>query len=274
MGALHTDTAVRTEGGALRASLSRDWEIWGPNGGYLSAIALRAAGAVVPAGHRPASYSCQYLAVGAFEDVEISAELVRQGRSAWCVNVALRQGEKLLLQAQVWTTNREGGPTTALAKAPDVPRPETLPTLWERLPPNAERHRFWQNIDSKPCFWFENGEVDPRGAVLQNWYRFPDFEGGGDPFVEHTRGLLLLDTLLWPTHHRALPERPDYIAPSLDLSVWFHAPAGGAEWLLLDTHADTAGGGLIYGGGRVWSEDGRLLATGGQHMLVTPMRAR
>ena len=36
MGALQTDTAISNQEGRLTAQLSRDWEIWGPNGGYWS----------------------------------------------------------------------------------------------------------------------------------------------------------------------------------------------------------------------------------------------
>jgi len=56
MGLFDTHTRLEPrEGGHFRATLDRAFEIWGPNGGYLSAIALRAAGFVAPAGHRPAS---------------------------------------------------------------------------------------------------------------------------------------------------------------------------------------------------------------------------
>ena len=53
------DQATRLEGDAGRYSvvLSDAWEIWGPSGGYLAALALRAAGdcAEIP---RPASFYC------------------------------------------------------------------------------------------------------------------------------------------------------------------------------------------------------------------------
>ena len=49
MGDLAIDTAVRARGdGLFEATLSADWEIWGPMGGYVAACALRAAGAVDP----------------------------------------------------------------------------------------------------------------------------------------------------------------------------------------------------------------------------------
>src|SRR5580700_8047370 len=102
MSGLAQDTAIEERDGKLSATLSRDWEIWGPNGGYVASIALRAAGKIVPADHRPATFSCQYLSAGQFADVEIDTEPVRKGRNAWCVNVVLRQGDKRILQAQVW----------------------------------------------------------------------------------------------------------------------------------------------------------------------------
>jgi len=42
MGDFERETRVEGGGGRYRAALSQDWEIWGPNGGYLAAIALRA----------------------------------------------------------------------------------------------------------------------------------------------------------------------------------------------------------------------------------------
>ena len=54
MAALDDDTALEGGDGHYRAHLSESWRIWGPNGGYLAVIALRAAGAHTPF-RRPAS---------------------------------------------------------------------------------------------------------------------------------------------------------------------------------------------------------------------------
>lgn len=45
MGDLDRDTALTGSAGRYTAALSEDWRIWGPNGGYVAAVALRAAGA-------------------------------------------------------------------------------------------------------------------------------------------------------------------------------------------------------------------------------------
>lgn len=268
MGTLADNTAVRRTEGGLSADLSRNWEIWGPNGGYVASIALRAAGAVAPEGHRPASLSCQYLSVGAFGPAEIVVEPVKQGRSAWCLNVALSQEGRTFLRAQVWTVaGREGGPSSADRAMPEVPRPHALRPMEDYLPKDRPRHAFWENFEARPTRFLQPGEADPR-SVLQQWSRYKDFAAAdADPFLDAARSVVLIDTLQWPAHCRGLTSPPDYIAPSLDLSVWFHQPAGDADWLLADVHADTAAGGLIHGGAAIWTEDGRLIATGASHML-------
>lgn len=268
MGALQTDTAIRRDGERLVASLHRDWNIWGPNGGYVSAVALRAAGMVAPEGHRPATLSVQYLSVAEFDEVDCQVTPVKKGRNAWLLNVALVQNGRTFLQAQVWTTNKADGPTTAEAVMPKVAAPAELKTLAEHLQAHGETLQgFWTNIEAKPLAFVHWEEPrSPTPAVLREWYRFVDYEPG-DAFLDAGRAVILIDTLIWPTHHRGLVERPYYIAPSLDLTVWFHEPAGGADWLLVDGAADLAGAGLIHGRSRIWTPDGRAIATGGSNML-------
>ncbi|MEJ1970550.1 MAG: thioesterase family protein [Rhizomicrobium sp.] len=269
MGRLHEDTAVTGRDGKLFVDLRRDWDIWGPNGGYVAAIALRAAGKLAPPDHRPATLSVQYLSAGKYEEAEAVVEPVKQGRSAWCINVALVQAGKRFLQAQVWTTNRQIGPRSNELTMPIVPRPAMLKIYGEIYPRESETFMFWDNFEVKPTR-IHNRDDPPGAPVVQEWYRYPGFEAGGDIFADFTRPVILIDTLQWPAHHRGLAAYPNYIAPSLDLSVWFHEAPGDADWLFADVHTPTAGHGLIHGVARVWSEDGRLLATGSSNMLVTP----
>lgn len=273
MGVLQNDTLIRKDGERLTASLHKDWNIWGPNGGYVSAVALRAAGAVAPEDHRPATLTVQYLSVAEFDEVECLVTPVKKGRNAWLLNVALVQKDRTFLQAQVWTTNKADGPDKVEPVMPDVARQEDLKTVAEHLGPDAPAaHGFWKNLDTKPLVWIPWDQPRPPGPpVLTEWYQFKGYEPG-DAFLDACRATILIDTLLWPTHHRGLAERPNYIAPSLDLTVWFHEPAGAADWLLLDTETDVARGGLIHGRGRVWTPDGRLVATGGSNMLHVPQR--
>lgn len=267
MGSLERDTSVLSADSGLSANLSRDWEIWGPNGGYVASIALRAAGAVAPSDHRPATFSAQYLAVGQFAPVDIEADAVRKGRSAWCINVALVQGGKRLLQAQIWTTNKTDGPQKIDRTMPKVPAAAALKSWRELFPDGKPSFRFWSNFEGRPTVVLPEGTADPRGSVVQEWNRFESFELTTDPFLDFSRALILIDTYPWIAFNRGLTKRPDYIAPTLDITAWFHEPPAASQWLLVDARGDVGGGGLIHGQVQIWSDDGRPIATGGSNLL-------
>jgi acyl-CoA thioesterase-2 len=264
-------THLDGDDGRYTANLHPDWEVWGPNGGYLSAIALRAAGKVAPTGHRPAAYSGQYLSSPVSEAVIVEAEVVKPGRSAALTNIRLTQNARTVVQAQVWTTSREAGPQRLDIEPPKVPAPGGLRPFESYMA--AEPHPFWSHMEGRPVQFFADDEVGPQYAATECWYRIKDFQPTADEFLNAGRMLLLIDTLPWPTFHRAHTERPvSFIAPSLDLSVWFHQPIGDADWLLAHSYAPVANTGLIHGGARIWSEDMRLLASGGSQLLVVDAR--
>src|SRR5262245_14708475 len=107
MGDLAVETAVEPRGdGLYEAKLSRDWEIWGPMGGYVAACALRAVGAESE-GSRPAAFSCHYLSVAAFEPITLRVETRRDGRAASAKRVEVTQGDRRILDAIAWTA-RDG----------------------------------------------------------------------------------------------------------------------------------------------------------------------
>ena len=67
------DTQVTLVGSSTyEALLSKDWEIWGPNGGYLCAIALRAVGHEAQI-KRPIALYCHYLKVAQFAAVQLAS---------------------------------------------------------------------------------------------------------------------------------------------------------------------------------------------------------
>src|SRR5437764_890433 len=87
VGDLAVDTAIEGSDGLYRAQLSRDWEIWGPNGGYLAVIALRAAGAHTTL-RRPATFSCHYLGVADFDAVDLEVRTLRGSSRAASIAVS------------------------------------------------------------------------------------------------------------------------------------------------------------------------------------------
>jgi acyl-CoA thioesterase-2 len=80
MGSLDLDTRLSGGDGIYQATLSPDWQIWGPNGGYVAAVALRAAG-LASRFRRPASFTCHFLGVGAFAPAEVRVVPQRSART-------------------------------------------------------------------------------------------------------------------------------------------------------------------------------------------------
>ena len=102
MADLGADTAVEPLGdGRYRGWLTKEWEIWGPMGGYVAAVAFRAVGAesVFP---RPASFACHYLSVASFDAVEMQVTPLRKTRVAASYRVEMTQGDRQILEAMVW----------------------------------------------------------------------------------------------------------------------------------------------------------------------------
>ena len=273
MGDFAVDTAVRGDGGRYTATLSRDWEIWGPNGGYVAAILLRAAGAHsgLP---RPASLALHFLGSAAFDEVQMETVTLRAGKRSHSVRVSMRQGDRAIAEAVVWTVSDDtAGPEFDWTTMPEVPGPEGLTPLDELLAESGQdAHRFWQNLELRPLQWMTQEEwetlrpVEPR---LRAWCRFRPTAVFDDPYVEAARVAVLLDTEGWPAAAQALP--PDatgqWIAPNMDVAITFHQPPAGAEYLLIDMAAPISVHGLIGAQGQVWSPDGRLLGSGVQQML-------
>jgi acyl-CoA thioesterase II len=74
--------------GRFRGEVSPDWDLWGPVGGYLAAIAVRAAGASTALA-RPASVACHYLAPARFGPVELTVTTGRRSRRAESLRVLM-----------------------------------------------------------------------------------------------------------------------------------------------------------------------------------------
>jgi acyl-CoA thioesterase-2 len=270
------DTAVEGDGGHYVAHLSRDWEIWGPNGGYTAAIALRAAGAAA-ALRRPASFACHYLSVAEFDRVDLTVTTLRAAKRAASLRVAMTQGDRRILEALVWVVD-EGlqGMQHDETRMPAVPPPHELKSIDELVAPQdrSQRFRFWDNLDARPIEWMPWPERTPGPPVWREWYRFRPRATFDDPFTDAARSVLLIDTMSWPAACQPYVPDSGYVAPSLDVTVQFHRAAPDAEWLLCAAGAPIAEHGLIGGEARIWSPDGRLLASGGGQLLCRPRPAQ
>jgi acyl-CoA thioesterase len=276
VGDLDHDTAIEGGDGEYRARLSRDWEIWGPNGGYLAVLALRAAGAHT-ALRRPATFSCHYVGVADFDVVDLSVRTIRESRRAASVAVSMTQRGRPIVEALAWLVGDVDGLEHDAAPMPEVEGPDGVPTTRERLPEDAESpyHAFWSNFEERPLSWIEDWERrEPGDPHVQSWFRFVPTAAFSDAVVDAGRALLLIDTLGWPAAVRAYRNELTYYAPSIDVTARFHASGPVSPWLFCEARSPVARDGLVASSVSVWSQDGHLVASGGQQMLCRPAGLR
>jgi acyl-CoA thioesterase len=279
MGDLEVDTRIEGGDGRWTATLDPGWAIWGPCGGYIAAVLLRAAGAH-SAFPRPATLSVSFLGVARFEPVDLVAETLQAGRRSQAMRVSMTQDGRPISHATVWTVAEDDGREGIAydwTEPPEVPGPDAVPSF-DDLRPDGEpaTFPFWDNMESRPIdflgpeAWMTERPLAP---LLQNWYRLRPRATFEDPFVEAARVAMVCDLMGWPSVVRALEPGQEmaWMAPNLDVNVTFHQPPGDSEHLLLDASSRLAGGGLIGSMGQVWAEDRRLLASSVQQMLVRPM---
>ena len=264
---LIADTRLGFDGaGRYAADLSPDWAVWGPNGGYVAALALRAALAESRFS-RPASFHCHFLAVGEFAPVTLGVTSLGGGKRAESLRVDLRQGERLLLAATVWTVD-EGlsGYEHDVGEAPGVPGPDELQSFGQLAGDEyAEWYPIWRSIEGRPTRWRE----PPGDPVWHCWLRFTDTEIA-DVEADAVRQLFWLDMPGWNATISAHAWPFPYLTPNLDLMVQFHRFAPEQDFLLAEGTVPIAAEGLVGCVSRIWTRDGRLLATGASKHSCRP----
>lgn len=266
-------TAISREGeNVWSAEIREDWALWGPSGGYLAALALRAAGEATTF-PRPVSFACQFLSRANFAPARIQVASLRRGKRTEALRVDLTQGDKLILTAQVWTGAESApGMEHDFASTADFPDPETLPTYAE-VYPEEPVFPFLQRLGYRPIDPLPHKDDTPVSEPeISGFFRLKPRQLHHDPFVDAARIFLLIDTYAWLATYPAHPTEgaSPWIAPNLDFYYRFHRSSTSEEWLHLKTRADLAEDGLIAAEGEVRARDGRLLARGASQLICYP----
>jgi acyl-CoA thioesterase II len=276
MGDLGVDTAVEGGGGRYSASLSEDWRIWGPFGGYVASVALRAAASEVGEDLQPASLTSQFLSAARFEPVDIDVSTRRSSRRAALVAVSITQEGAPVLDAQAWFT----APAEILEHDHAPPHRYGHPDDHGFLSAHTDRDQspFWENFEIKPLDQVDWADHEGGLPEFAEWMRFVPTAAFDDPTLEACRLLAMADLPSFPAIARAHPGglvNTGLTAPSLDLAVQFHRVAGLGEWLLTYGRAPIAHRGLAAFRSEVWTAAGELAATGSGQLAVrgSPPRA-
>lgn len=277
VGDLEEDTAIElVRPGHYTATVSADWALLGPVGGYLASIALRAAGAHASL-PRPASLSCQYLSRARFDAVDLEVAFRRTSRSAEGLTVLMSQRGVPVLSALVWAVADDiAGPEQRLSCPPQVPKPEELDEI--RLDPGLAQQTataatatgsFWRNLELR---WIAD-RSRPEGLRIHSWVKFRPRAYFADPWVNACREVISIDTAILPAVGWALEGGERFVAPSIDLYVAFHAPAPSEDYLLVTAQGTAAAAGLLSGTAQTRSADGTLTASGGSQLLCRMLSA-
>ena len=269
MGDLAGDTAVdAVADGLWRGRLSEDWNVWGPNGGYVASFCLRAAGAACGLA-RPATIACHYLAVAGFDEIDLHVAVLRRTRRTAAVRVHMTQGGSPIADATVWAVaDGLDGYTWNDTAAPEGPGPDNTPRT-------HSRHAMGRNLDQRPIDVPSTDDLSVASGgphQARTWMRFLPTATFEDPWIDACRLLILIDTWAWPAAISGVPEdtKGRFLAPNLDVTARFHGDARSSPWLLADARAPVAGDGLIGAEVAVWTDDARLVASGGAQLLCRP----
>jgi acyl-CoA thioesterase II len=252
-------------------------------GGQVAGQALVAAARTVPDDRLVHSLHGYFLRAGdARVPVLYEVDRVRDGGSFTTRRVVAIQHGAVIFNMAASFQVPEGGFDHAFPM-PDVPPPEDLPTLRERMERAGVALTPWlsrprpidiRHVDPGGIATTPEERTRPREPRHDVWLR-ADGRLPEDPIVHtvvltYASDMTLLDTATLP--HGVSWFDPSLFMASLDHAMWFHRPFRADDWLLYaqDSPSGSAGRGLARG--LVFTRDGALVATVIQEGLIRRLR--
>ncbi len=247
-------------------------------GGQVAGQALMAAGRTVERG-QVHSLHAYFLRPGdPTVPILYEVDRIRDGRSFTTRRVVAIQHGRAIFNMSASFAVPEESTIEHQFPMPDVPPPETLQPLFERLEPWKEELSDWFDrphpIDQRyigELPWHSKGGGEPFQRL---WIR-ADGELPDDPLlhacvVTYASDMNLFDVILAP--HDVKWEDPGFMGASLDHCMWFHQPFRADEWLLYNTDSPIAWNGRGLARGSLFDRSGRLCISLAQEGLVRIVR--
>ena len=275
MGDLGQDTALCAlpDGGSV-GDVTTAWDGFGPNGGFLATMSLRAASRAARI-RRLRSVQCQFLRRPRHGDIVFTASvLARSSRSDVIQVLGTQDGAPVLTTLVRTLLESHVGAVHAQACAPDVTDADFLLPVERLLPPELLNVvPITRNFEVRPVTWERTWPPPPgRSAAYRAWCRFRPTASFEDPFVSAGRYLILLDSHVWAAVERGTEGGAGLRAVTTDLSVTVDEDDREQEWLLVDVAVPVMDGGGISATGSVWSRKGTRLAAAAINMAYLPSR--
>jgi acyl-CoA thioesterase II len=252
-------------------------------GGQVAAQALFAASQTVAADVAVHSLHSYFLRPGDTSvPIVYDVERIRDGRSFATRRVVARQhGTSIFYLTASYHIDETGFDHQDLM--PQVAAPEDSPRIGDlyRQLSGRPHDDFWERewaaldvryaADSRPAGALAGGSSPARAQIwLKAAGSVPDDAVLNTCVLTYASDLTLLGVALVP--HGVLIGSDQVQSASLDHSMWFHRPFRADQWMLYDQHSASASGGLGFATGRVFSRDGRLIASVAQEGLLRPLR--
>jgi acyl-CoA thioesterase II len=248
-------------------------------GGQVLGQALSAAVQTVPAERQVHSLHAYFLRPGDVKKpIVYDVDRIRDGGSFTTRRVvAIQSGEPIFNLAASFQVHEDG--FTHQDEMPAAPPPEQLPTEQERIRasmnqiPEAFRVRASgeRPFEVRPVSWDDDPFAPTKRAPARMmWIRtvgaLPDEPALHRYLLAYMSDHAFVTTSLLP-HGVTWLTRGMQVA-SLDHVMWFHGPMRCDEWLLyaMDSPAASGARGLVRG--RIFTRDGRLVASTAQEGLI------
>jgi acyl-CoA thioesterase-2 len=246
-------------------------------GGQVAGQALVAAGRTVPSDRPVHSLHAYFLRPGdPSVPIVYEVDRIRDGRSFTTRRVvAIQHGKPIFNMSASFQVVEEG--LEHARPMPDVPDPETLQTIQERMAAYSDELGGWfsrprpidiRYVTDPPRVIRDREQTrEPRSQV---WMR-ADGKLPDDPLlhvcaVAFASDMTLLDSTLL-SHGLAMGKDPVMLA-SLDHAMWFHRPFRADEWFLYDQDSPATTGGRGLARGEIYTHDGRLAVSVVQEGLI------
>lgn len=245
-------------------------------GGQVLAQSIVAASRTVPDGRAIHSMHGYFLRPGDVNlPITFSVDRIHDGRSFSTRRTQAYQSGQPILSMIASFQDEDEGLTHQVEMPTDIPDPETLPNSADSLE-NVEHPvaQYWaserpfdiRHITS-PIYLTVDGEHVAHQAV---WFRsigaLPDDPDLHRAALAYASDYTIMESVM--RRHGVAWATPGLRAASLDHAMWWHRPARVDEWLLYVQESPSASGGRGLALGRIYSRDGRLVASVAQEAMV------